>query len=129
MQTGLELIMNSERYQSANLYFWKRTGANAEVDYVIQKNDSIIPIEVKSNKTGKMQSMAVYLKTHDTPYGLRISLENFDYSSFQSYQIHIVTCQISSSTSQGILITGFSTDQFWKTWFTTMQDHLDTKQA
>ncbi len=90
MQTGLELIKNADKYQNSELYYWKRTGANAEVDYVIQKKDKIIPIEVKSNTTGKMQSMAEYLKTHDAPYGIRVSLENFAVSSFQKKQICVV---------------------------------------
>lgn len=90
LQTGLELIKWSEKHRSSNLYYWKRTGANAEVDYVIQKNDSIIPIEVKSNTTGKMQSMAEYLKTHDAPYGIRVSLENFNTSAYKNFQIKVI---------------------------------------
>ena len=83
-------IPKIERFQSASLYYWKRSGANAEVDYVIQKNDKIIPIEVKSNTSGKMQSMAEYLKSHDAPYGIRVSLENFGIYPFRDKQIHVV---------------------------------------
>ena len=90
MQTGLEILKYSDKYQSAELYYWKRTGANAEVDFVVQKGDNIIPIEVKSNTTGKMQSMAEYLKSHDAPYGIRVSLENFGTSTFQGKQIRVV---------------------------------------
>ena len=90
MQTGLELLKYSDKYRSANLYYWKRTGANAEVDYVIQKDSSIIPVEVKSNTTGKMQSMAEYLKIHDAPYGIRVSLENFGYSVLKEKQIKVI---------------------------------------
>lgn len=90
MQTGLELLKNSERYQNENLYYWKRTGANAEVDYVIQQGNTIIPVEVKSNSTGKMQSMAEYLKSHDAPYGIRISIENFAASTIQNKQIKVI---------------------------------------
>ncbi|MCR5731335.1 MAG: DUF4143 domain-containing protein, partial [Sphaerochaetaceae bacterium] len=90
MQTGLELIKSADKYQSSELYHWKRTGANAEVDYVIQKKDKIIPIEVKANTTGKMQSMAEYLKTLDAPYGIRVSLENFTFSTCQKKQICVV---------------------------------------
>ena len=90
MQTGLEIIKNSDKYQNADLYYWKRTGANAEVDYVIQKSDKIIPVEVKSNTTGKMQSMAEYMKTHNAPYGIRVSLENFGFSSFKENKIRVI---------------------------------------
>ena len=90
MQTGLEIIKNSEKYQSSNLFFWKRSGANAEVDYVIQKNNKIIPVEVKSNTSGKMQSMAEYLKTHDAPYGIRVSLENYGIYTFHDKEIQVI---------------------------------------
>ena len=43
MQTGLELIKYANAYKEAALYYWYRTGANAEVDYVIEK-DSVIGI-------------------------------------------------------------------------------------
>ena len=89
MQTGLEIIKYSEKYQSSCLFYWKRSGANAEVDYVIQIKDKIIPVEVKSNTSGKMQSMAEFLKTHDAPYGIRISLENFGVYAFRDKEIHV----------------------------------------
>jgi len=90
MQTGLEIIKWSEKYRSFNLFYWKRTGANAEVDYVIQKDDKIIPVEVKSNSSGKMQSLAEFLKTHDSPYGIRVSLENFGLYDFKDKKIQVI---------------------------------------
>lgn len=46
------------------LYFWARTQRNssAEVDYVIEKEGEIIPIEVKSGRSGKLRSMHLLLK-------------------------------------------------------------------
>lgn len=45
------------------LYFWARTKANssAEVDFVIERKGEIIPIEVKSGKSGKLRSMHILL--------------------------------------------------------------------
>lgn len=46
------------------LYFWARTQRNssAEVDYVIEKDGNIIPIEVKSGRSGKLRSMHLLLR-------------------------------------------------------------------
>ncbi|HEY1046116.1 MAG TPA: AAA family ATPase [Bacteroidia bacterium] len=46
------------------LYYWARTSTNssAEVDFVIEKNGDIIPIEVKSGKYGKLRSLHLLLK-------------------------------------------------------------------
>lgn len=78
MQTGLELIKNSDPYTETEVYYWYRSGANAEVDYVIQRENAIIPVEVKASVKGGMQSIRSFLNTHpDSPYGIRISMENF----------------------------------------------------
>lgn len=76
---GLELVTCMSPRRRPELYYWHReqASANAEVDYVIQKGSHAIPIEVKAGTRGSMQSMRVFLDSHDSPYGLRVSLENF----------------------------------------------------
>ena len=48
---------------SKNLKYWARTNknSNAEVDYVIENNGSIIPIEVKYGVAGKLKSLHLLL--------------------------------------------------------------------
>jgi len=76
---GLELIKSASCFSSQSLYFWTRekTNSSAEVDYLIQQGEKIIPIEVKSGKQGKMQSMHLFLNEKKAEYGIRTSLENF----------------------------------------------------
>ena len=49
---GLELLKSTSCYQQEKLYYWHREArsSNAEVDYLLQKDDTIIPIEIKSGK-------------------------------------------------------------------------------
>ena len=47
------------------------------MDSVIQKEEQIIPIEVKSGTKGSMQSMYVFLKEKKLDKGIRTSLENY----------------------------------------------------
>jgi len=49
---GLELLKAAPCDMIQSLYFWTRDNpkSHAEVDYLIQQNDKIIPIEVKSGK-------------------------------------------------------------------------------
>ena len=63
----------------SQLYYWQRekNGSRAEVDYLSQKGDKIIPIEVKSGTTGKMQSLHLFMTEKQSEYGIRTSLENF----------------------------------------------------
>ncbi|MDR3000215.1 MAG: AAA family ATPase [Fibromonadaceae bacterium] len=78
---GLELLKSASCYEQENLYFWSREKAksNAEVDYVVQRGEKIIPIEVKSGSSGKMQSMRLFLEEKKSEYGIRSSLENFSF--------------------------------------------------
>jgi hypothetical protein len=45
--------------------------------YLVQKNHEIIPIEVKSGKQGKMQSLRIFLRERNIDWGIRVSAENF----------------------------------------------------
>ena len=76
---GLELIKNTNCHEKPSLYYWQREAKNsqAEVDYVIQQQETIIPLEVKSGTKGSMQSMHLFLKEKNKALGVRLSLENF----------------------------------------------------
>lgn len=76
---GLEYIKYSSPYNTNPLYYWQReqSYSNAEVDYVIQKNLEIIPVEIKSSGSGRMQSLRLFLKEKNKNVRYRFSLENF----------------------------------------------------
>lgn len=76
---GLELLKSSSCYQQAKLYYWHREtrSSNAEVDYLLQNGDTILPIEIKSGKRGSMQSLHLFLKEKNLTLGIRSSMENF----------------------------------------------------
>ena len=92
MQTGLEIIKYSDAYSAASLYYWYRSGANAELDYVIQNRSGILPIEVKASKKGSMQSMYSFLDSFpEIPYGIRVSLEDFSqYDRIHVYPVYSI---------------------------------------
>jgi uncharacterized protein len=79
MFVGLELLKSSSPYEKKELYFWQREAKNsqAEVDYVVQKNDKIIPVEVKAGTKGSMQSLYLFMKEKGIEFGVRVSMENF----------------------------------------------------
>ncbi len=72
---GQELMACSDIYQNTELYFWIREQkvSKAEVDYVIQSGGKIIPLEVKSGKTGRLKSLQTFMEEKKSPLGLRIS--------------------------------------------------------
>ena len=76
---GLELVKYGSCYKRQELYYWLRLekGAQAEIDYVLSKSESIIPIEVKAGTKGSMQSLYRFMDLKKTKFGIRTSLENF----------------------------------------------------
>ena len=76
---GLELMKASSIFDKPQLFYWHRQerGSNAEVDYVIRQGTEIVPVEIKSGYSGKMQSMRLFMKEKNLNRGIRSSLENF----------------------------------------------------
>ena len=87
LYVGLELLKSSSCYEQQDLWYWHREAlnSNAEVDYIIQRQQEIIPVEVKSGKKGSMQSLFLFLKEKKSPFGIRFSTEN--YSSYNQIRV------------------------------------------
>jgi len=90
---GLELLKYLFHKSKPDLYYWHREkqGSSAEVDYVIELKNKIIPIEVKSGTQGKMQSMNIFIEQKNADFGIRVSMENFSkYQNILVYPIYAV---------------------------------------
>lgn len=85
---GLELLKAAPSNSPTQLYYWQREkqGSAAEVDYVVQCNVDIVPVEVKSGTKGSMQSMYLFMSEKRSDYGIRCSMENF--GKFQHIKIY-----------------------------------------
>jgi predicted AAA+ superfamily ATPase len=90
---GTELIKNFSNVAKPKLYYWHREkrGSNAEVDYLVQKGNSVLPLEVKSGVQGKMQSLRIFLNEKKAREGARISLEHFSrYENIMVFPLYAV---------------------------------------
>ena len=63
---GQELICYASPESKAEIHFWKRKekSSSAEVDYVIQRRETILPIEVKSGHGSTLRSLHIFLDSH-----------------------------------------------------------------
>lgn len=59
-----------------NTYYWE-SARGAEIDFVIQHNGKLIPIEVKSADNTKAKSLKVYMDTYKPAYAIKLSTKNF----------------------------------------------------
>lgn len=74
---GQELLAYQDPLDEPQLYYWSREkrSSTAEVDYVLNFDSSIIPIEVKAGKTGSLKSLHLLMKERKLPIGVRISTQ------------------------------------------------------
>jgi len=66
--------------QKGNVYYWDRQARSsiAEVDFVIQKQNKLIPVEVKSGKGGTLRSLHLYMNEYPkTEYGIVLSTQHY----------------------------------------------------
>ncbi len=74
-----ENFVNSQLiFNGYKTYFWM-SERGAEIDFVIQRNGAIIPIEVKSADNTKAKSLNIYIKTFKPEYSIKISAKNFGF--------------------------------------------------
>ena len=88
---GCEFVKNMPADFPAALYCWQRDkkGSDAEIDYLVQRRNQIWPVEVKSGKTGKMQSLRIFMSQKKSLFGIRTSLENFcEYQDIKVYPLY-----------------------------------------
>jgi predicted AAA+ superfamily ATPase len=59
-------------------YYWE-SDRGAEVDFVIQREGQLIPVEVKSADNKKAKSLKVYMDTYKPAYAIKLSARNFGF--------------------------------------------------
>ena len=59
-------------------YYWM-SERGAEIDFVIQRDGKLIPIEVKSADNTKAKSLKVFMETYKPDYAIKLSAKNFGY--------------------------------------------------
>lgn len=68
------------KFVDPKLYYWMRekVGAEAEIDYLLQHNTQIVPLEVKAGSTGTLRSLHGFMQQKNLRMAVRI---NADYPS------------------------------------------------
>ncbi len=85
-------VASELRANSYDLYYWESNN-EAELDFIIQKDMDILPIEVKSNIHTKSRSLTLYINTFTPKYGIRISEKNFGFeNNIKSVPLYAVFC-------------------------------------
>ena len=59
------------------LYYYTNDNSTSEIDFVTQKNDKALPIEVKAEENLRSRSLKAVLDKDNTLRGLRISMSDY----------------------------------------------------
>lgn len=89
-----ELLAYAPANHASSLYYWQRLekSSKAEIDFVIEVANEVIPIEVKSGKTGRLRSLHEFLRHHpQSPYGIQVYPgQPQEQSNIHSYPLYAV---------------------------------------
>lgn len=79
---GQELLAYSDCKDIGHLFFWirEKKSSSAQVDFVINVDSRIIPVEVKSGEGGKLKSLKIFMEEKEIMYrsenfGISLSVE------------------------------------------------------
>ena len=75
-----------------SLYYWHNDN-RGELDFVLQKGDQVIPVEVKKGRHTKSRSMDMFRKKYQCSLSIRISTANFGMANgIKSVPLYAVFC-------------------------------------
>ncbi|MBN2893873.1 MAG: ATP-binding protein [Bacteroidales bacterium] len=72
-----EFVANADFFEDKKLYYWLRENksSNAEIDFLYQKGNKILPIEVKSGKSGSLKSLHVFMAKKNRDMAVRFNID------------------------------------------------------
>lgn len=76
---GLEMLHHMSPNIRHDMFYWVRHARNsqAEIDYISNYLQVIVPVEVKAKKQGGMKSLWSFMRDKKIHYAIRCSMENF----------------------------------------------------
>ncbi len=79
-------ILATDRYSKSNPIFWVREkeGSSAEIDYILKYKSTLVPVEVKSGKTGTMKSLHLFMDNCKYNLAIRLFRGNVSISDIQT---------------------------------------------
>ncbi|MFH1831779.1 MAG: ATP-binding protein [bacterium] len=91
---GQEILAYSDMNIKNYIYYWHKDASigQAEIDYLLQLNSVVVPVEVKAGLGSTLKSMHVFLESHPkSPYGIRFSAQNYSvHNNIHSYPLYAV---------------------------------------
>ena len=74
---GQQLLCRQPFFIDRQLFYWNREkrDASAEIDYIVEIENKVIPIEVKAGKTGSLKSLQVFVAEKQKDFAIRFNTD------------------------------------------------------
>jgi hypothetical protein len=60
-----------------DIYYWSAEKSNAEIDFVVQYENQVIPIEVKAEENLQAKSLKIFCQKYEPNLAIRTSMSNY----------------------------------------------------
>lgn len=85
-------VANELNANGYSLYYWAENQV-AEIDFLLDTSNGIIPVEVKANENKKSKSLNYYIENNQPKLAIRISANNFGFTNnIKSVPLYAVFC-------------------------------------
>ena len=72
-----ENYVASQLIASGHKLFYWRSDSEAEIDFLLERPEGVIPLEVKAGDNKHSASLASYIRKYEPPYAMRLTTRNF----------------------------------------------------
>lgn len=67
-----------------NTYYWSADNSRAEIDFLVQRDDKVIPIEVKAENNLQAKSLRLFVEANPNLHGIRFSMSPYREQSWMT---------------------------------------------
>lgn len=82
-----QYVLQQLKNNFSDIYYWTSKSYVAEIDFIVQIEDYIVPIEVKATKNLKAKSLQQYIKDYLPNKSIRTSLADYKVNDSKLYDI------------------------------------------
>lgn len=74
------------------IFYWSSDNSNSEIDFIIQFENEIIPIEVKAAENLQSKSLKAFVQKNQSPVAIRTSMSDFrEESNLTNFPLYAIS--------------------------------------
>lgn len=84
-----QLIVNEEN----DIFYWSSPKGTGEIDFLVQMDDKIVPVEVKAEENLQAKSLRSFVQKYNMEYAVRTSMSDYREQEWMvSYPLYCIGC-------------------------------------